>query len=75
MFEDLELPDLERKKMREIESLRQSRRRGYRPVGIRVRLDKRRTVKSKLRRRVATQHVETIQPRSRFRFHEEDLKK
>jgi sporulation protein YhbH len=74
MFEDLELPDLERKKMREIESLRQSRRRGYRPVGIRVRLDKRRTVKSKLRRRVATQHLEPTRLSERFRFHEEDLK-
>ncbi len=48
MFEDLELPDLERKKLREIAAERQSRRKGYRQVGVRVRLDKRRTVKEKL---------------------------
>lgn len=75
MFEDLELPDLERKKLREIESERQSRRKGYRHVGIRIRLDKRRTVKEKLRRRLATQkpagEEEASQPR--FPFHEDDL--
>lgn len=70
MFEDLELPDLERKKLREIEAERQSRRKGYRHVGVRVRLDKRRTVKGKLRRRVASQ---TAEGRDRFPFHEDDL--
>jgi len=70
MFEDLELPDLERKKLREIEAERQSRRKGYRHVGVRVRLDKRRTVKEKLRRRVASQ---TSEGRGRFPFHENDL--
>ena len=54
MFEDLDLPDLERKKLREMEAERQSRRKGYRSVGIRVRLDKRRTVKEKIRRRFAS---------------------
>ncbi len=50
MFEDLELPDLERKDLRTIESLRQSKRKGYRKVGIRVRLDKKRTIIAKMRR-------------------------
>ncbi len=50
MFEDLDLPDLERKEMRTIESLRQSKRHGYRKVGIRVRLDKKRTILAKMRR-------------------------
>ncbi len=45
MFEDLELPDLERKALRQLEADRdRSKRQGYRQVGIRVRLDKRRTV-------------------------------
>ena len=57
MFEDLDLPDLERKKLREIIAERQNRRKGYRPVGIRVRLDKRRTVKEKLRRRLASHRM------------------
>ena len=55
MFEDLDLPDLERKALRQIESLRMSKRRGYRAVGIRVRLDKHRTVKSRVRRKLAAQ--------------------
>ena len=71
MFEDLELPDLERKRLREMEAERHSRRKGYRPVGIRVRLDKRRTVKEKLRRRFAA-HVKE-QDGERFPFHEDDL--
>ena len=57
MFEDLELPDLERKKLREISAQRLSKRKGYRQVGIRVRLDKRRTVKAKVKRRLATRHT------------------
>ncbi len=75
MFEDLELPDLERKKLREIESLRISRRKGYRQVGIRVRLDKHRTVKSKIKRKLATQHGAEMSAHEarRFPFHEDDL--
>lgn len=74
MFEDLELPDLERKALREIEAERQSRHKGYRPVGIRIRLDKRRTVKEKLRRRLAShQKTSDEEPKNRFPFHEGDL--
>lgn len=76
MFEDLELPDLERKKLREIPAPRFTKRKGYRAVGIRVRLDKRRTVKAKVRRALATQRRErevgADKPR-RFPFHENDL--
>src|SRR5262245_45115120 len=53
MFEDLELPDLERKALRQIESFRMSKRKGYRSVGIRVRLDKRRTARERARRKMA----------------------
>ncbi len=76
MFEDLELPDLERKKLREIAAQRLSRRKGYRRVGVRVRLDKRRTVKAKVRRRLAThqpsEHL-TAEGERRFPFHDDDL--
>jgi sporulation protein YhbH len=54
MFEDLELPDLERKALRQIEAYRLAKRKGYRAVGIRVRLDKRRTVRERVRRKLAT---------------------
>jgi sporulation protein YhbH len=74
MFEDLELPDLERKKLREITAERQNRRKGYRSVGIHVRLDKRRTVKEKLRRRLASHKMSKASAtRERFPFHKEDL--
>jgi len=76
MFEDLELPDLERKKLREINAQRLSRRKGYRQVGVRVRLDKRRTVKAKVRRRLATRHTSEHFPddrERRFPFHDDDL--
>ena len=75
MFEDLELPDLERKKLREIDAQRLVKRKGYRAAGIRVRLDKRRTVRAKVRRRMATQHVSEADAddRPRFPFHDDDL--
>jgi len=85
MFEDLDLPDLERKALHEMEALRLSKRRGYRTVGIRVRLDKHRTVKSRMKRKLAAQRrhelsVETPDGAQaeghapgRFPFHEDDL--
>lgn len=75
MFEDLELPDLERKKLREIAADRLVKRKGYRPVGIRVRLDKRETVRAKLRRQFAAQrHAgDAAEELHRFPFHQDDL--
>jgi sporulation protein YhbH len=75
MFEDLELPDLERKKLREIDAQRMAKRKGYRQVGVRVRLDKRRTVKSKVRRQLASRHASETPnlERERFPFHDDDL--
>ena len=55
MFEDLELPNLERKALREVLSDKSSKRKGYRHVGIRVRLDKRRSAKQRVMRMLATQ--------------------
>jgi uncharacterized protein len=54
MFEDLELPDLERKILKQAMAERVAKRQGYRKTGIRVHLDRRRTVKSKLKRRIAS---------------------
>src|ERR1700756_4082520 len=54
MFEDLELPNLERRALREIMSDYSTRRKGYRKVGIRVRLDKRRTARQRVMRALAT---------------------
>lgn len=53
MFEDLELPDLERKALRQTPVARGTKRQGFRRTGIRVHLDKRRSAKNRLRRRIA----------------------
>ena len=53
MFEDLELPDLERKILKQAMADRIAKRQGYRKAGIRVHLDRRRTIKAKLRRKIA----------------------
>jgi sporulation protein YhbH len=77
MFEDLELPDMERRALRQITAPRMSKRKGYRAKGIRVRLDKRRTVLAKLRREFATRrnraNDEPEDEDARFPFHEDDL--
>jgi uncharacterized protein len=79
MFEDLELPDLERKQLRQLSAERMAKRKGYRAVGIRVRLDKRRTVKAKVKRELASRRRaaaagETPDEDERFPFHDDDLR-
>ncbi len=76
MFEDLQLPELERRKLREILVDHGTKRRGYRRVGVRVQLDKKRTVRSRIKRQVARRSAqaalgaeETPTP-----FHREDLR-
>jgi uncharacterized sporulation protein YeaH/YhbH (DUF444 family) len=49
MFEDLELPDLERKILREVLSDRISKRKGYRRAGVRVHLDGARSARGRRR--------------------------
>ncbi|MGH7848015.1 MAG: YeaH/YhbH family protein [Candidatus Binatia bacterium] len=74
MFEDLELPDLERKHLRELEVEDQLRRKGYRRKGIRVRLNKRRTAIARVKRKLATQRDQEERPQAdRFPFHNDDL--
>ena len=75
MFEDLELPDMERKILREILSDRISKRKGFRKAGIRIRLDKKRTVKSRIKRRLASTRPDDDQTdeEERFPFRKEDL--
>ncbi|MGH8012036.1 MAG: sporulation protein YhbH [Candidatus Binataceae bacterium] len=88
MFEDLELPNLERRALREIPSERTSKRKGYRHVGIRVRLDKRRTARQRVMRKLARRHNERLangnqaveqepheeEREERFPFHQDDLR-
>jgi uncharacterized protein len=84
MFEDLELPNLERRALREIPTDRFAKRKGYRHVGIRIRLDKRRTARQRVKRVLATRHNQIAQgyevPKDadgnerRFPFHQDDLR-
>lgn len=79
MFEDLELPDMERKILREVLSQRLAKRKGYRRAGIRIRLDKKRTAISRIRRRLAVSRRQGRQgdeweDDERFPFHQDDLR-
>lgn len=62
MFEDLELPNLERRALREIPTDRFAKRKGYRHVGIRVRLDKRRTARQRVMRLMASRKYQAAAP-------------
>ena len=85
MFEDLELPDLQRKAMKEIESERLRKRHGHRQEGIIARLDKRKTARNRIRRKFATERARSLEdtPREkrmtpdgekeRFPFHDDDM--
>jgi len=75
MFEDLELPDLQRKILREIESDRFSKRRGFRREGIRSRLDKRRTARRRIRRKLSVKKSRgaAADNDKRFPFHTDDM--
>lgn len=74
MFEDLELPFLERKHLRQMEVEHLFRRKGYRKKGIRIRLDKRRTAISRVKRKKAVQRADAFALRpQRFPFHKDDL--
>lgn len=76
MFDDLELPDLQRKALREVESTTMRKRHGVRKQGIRARLDKKRTAKSRIRRKVAVRAIRDTEPEEdeRFPFHEDDMR-
>ena len=90
MFEDLELPDLQRKALREIESERVAKRHGHRKEGIRPRLDKRGTARNRVRRKLAVQRARGIEgdpgdeatgeakgdnkDGPRFPFHKDDMR-
>ncbi len=75
LFEDLNLPDLQKKQSDSIFS-EKIKRKGYRSKGIRVRLSKKETLKNKIRRQKKSEMNGTFDPSGdeRFPFHENDLK-
>jgi len=78
LFDDLRLPDLEKKKMMNIVSDK-FKRSGYRTYGIRPRISKKETLKNKIRRKKSTarfknQNNEENIDEENFSFHESDIK-
>ncbi len=75
LFDDLNLPDLEKKANNTIMAER-IKRKGYRKKGIRARLSKKETLKNKIKRQKQAIKNKTYEPESedRFPFHEDDLK-
>ena len=75
LFQDLELPDLEKKKFRFIKD-HKLKRSGFRKKGMNSRLSKKETIKRKIRRKKMAIAAGTYDENSdeRFPFHEDDLK-
>jgi len=75
LFKDLNLPELEKKQMKEIMS-EQWRRKGYRNEGIRPRLSKKETAKRRIKRKKAAERAGSYDPESdeHFGYIENDLR-
>ena len=75
LFEELELPDLDRKKLTgKIITEKISKHKGYRKMGIRVRLDKKRTAIARIKRKLSSDKVVLDENgEERFPFHKDDL--
>tara|TARA_R110000796_G_scaffold67777_1_gene155560 strand:+ start:7352 stop:8545 length:1194 start_codon:yes stop_codon:yes gene_type:complete len=75
LFNDLELPELEKKSFK-FTTQEKMKRKGKRPYGIRPRLSKKETIKQKIRRKKAAIKAGSYDPESgeRFTFHESDLR-
>lgn len=74
MFEDLALPDMEQKRLRQVLSERTFKRRGYRQVGVHAHLDKKRSARARVRRKLASRRAGAERSDGRFPFHQDDLK-
>jgi sporulation protein YhbH len=77
MFEDLELPELERKSLKQIISDDATKRKGRRHAGIRPRLDKKMTARNRIRRKLAVgraREVDFDEEDRRFPFHKDDMR-
>lgn len=77
MFDDLELPDLDKKVLHQVMSNEATRRKGTRFSGIRPRLNKKATARQRIRRKLAVhgsgrQQVEDNE--QRFPFHDDDMR-
>ncbi len=77
LFDSLGLPELEKKKLKEIKEFK-TKRHGHRPHGIMPRLDKRESMINRLKRKAAAKRagdieVDPITGEEVFPFHDDDL--
>tara|TARA_R110001592_G_scaffold138501_2_gene357563 strand:+ start:17432 stop:18592 length:1161 start_codon:yes stop_codon:yes gene_type:complete len=73
LFADLELPELEKKSLKQIVS-EKWKRKGHRPQGIRPRLSKKETAKQRIKRKKAAERAEKLDPDESFSFIDSDLR-
>jgi sporulation protein YhbH len=80
LFDNLNLPELEKKQLKKLMA-EKMKRHGYRTHGIRPRLDKKKTVKQKIRRKAILDrkptkkiHEPETEDEERFPFHNSDLR-
>jgi sporulation protein YhbH len=79
MFDDLELPELEKKSLRNIITDDAKKRKGRRNVGIRPRLDKKGTAKNRIKRKLAVSRTRDVNKDennedTRFPYHQDDMR-
>jgi len=77
MFEDLELPELQRKALKQIETSEAKRKHGSKKKGIRARLDKRKTAINRIKRKRSKEEHEEgkdQERKDRFPFHQDDMR-
>ncbi len=77
MFDDLELPELEKKALKQVITDDARKRKGHRLAGIRPRLDKRATARNRVRRKLAVTGARGVnfdENEKRFPFHEDDMR-
>ncbi len=73
LFDNLDLPDLEKKKFKNVIG-EKTKRKGYRNEGIRPRLDKKKTAIQRIKRKAAQTREGMKEEEERFPFHDNDLK-
>lgn len=80
MFEDLELPELQRKALKAIPTENAFKRHGTRKEGIRARLDKRKTARNRVKRKLSkaqnepSEELKNPDEEQRFPFHKDDMR-
>lgn len=77
MFDDLELPELDKKSLKQVMSDDARKRKGLRTAGIRPRLNKKASAKNRIRRKLAvsgSRDVNFDDDENRFPFHKDDLR-